>query len=112
MTLYFSEWSETWKYLTYHPLRLMLNDSDRLDLGDGDHDGTVGSGYVLEHMIVDLPVPQFLEIVAAKTVEGRLGLTDFTLKPNQLEALRDLAQAEWHRHVGPLTALVRAATEQ
>ncbi len=91
VTFTFSESSETWKYLTYRPLRLLLDDSVRVDLGEVQHDGTVGNGYVLEIMRCQFPVSQLLQIVAAKKVEGQLGLTKFTLKQNQLEALRDLA---------------------
>lgn len=83
--------STNWKYLDHSSLDLILNDNIRLNLGNLKHDGTVGSGYVLEFMYADLPVETFLQIATAQKVEGKLFTTEFTLKPEQIEALKDLA---------------------
>jgi hypothetical protein len=88
--LYFvSRSSESWVYLKYRPL-ILLVDSNRMELSI-DHDGTVGKGYVLEHMWADLSDIQLAKISAAKTVEGRLGSDEFVLQPNQIAAIKEFA---------------------
>jgi hypothetical protein len=89
VVLFFSSTSESWKYLTYNSLRFLVDDSVRIDLGDQDHRGTVGSGYVLEQFFATMSVEQFLELAGARTVAGKLGSTDFALSTSQVMALRD-----------------------
>ncbi len=90
VSLHFTSSSENWKYLQYHRfLRVILDGSTRVDLGEAQDHTDVGTGYVFEQMTFDVPVAQFLSIIAAQNVEGELGLTEFRLKPSQLEALRD-----------------------
>ncbi len=90
--LHFSQQSATWNYLKYRPLRLLLDDTTRLDLGSVTHDGSVGQGYVLEQMFAEVPVSRLQQILAAETVEGQLGTTPFKLTPSQLNALRVFAR--------------------
>ena len=68
-----------------------MNYSVRVNLGNPHHDGTVGSGYVLEQMMVEIPVTRLRQIADARTVEGQLGLTPFELSASQLAELRALA---------------------
>jgi len=60
-------------------------------LDEPKYDNSVGMGYVLEHMHFYVPIRAFLIIANAKSVEGRLGTTEFKIKSSQLEAIRDLA---------------------
>jgi hypothetical protein len=64
-----------WKYLDFHPLKLLI-DEELIDLGNVEFDGDVGDGYVLEYMTIDLPLDILAKMLRAKTVEGRLGLTE------------------------------------
>lgn len=82
--------SDDWQYLQCHSLSLLLDGKVRMPL-DTTHDGDVGRGYVLEFVQSRLPLSQFLQIVNAKQVEGRLCNTQFALSSAQMEALRDLA---------------------
>lgn len=92
VTLHFISNSDDWKYLTYNSLRFLLDDSLRIDLGDQEHRGDVGSGYVLEQFFPMLTIDDFLRLVGASRVEGRLGATNFTLSARQLDGLRDFAK--------------------
>jgi hypothetical protein len=91
VTLHFSSSSDEWKYLDYHSLRLLLDDSIHLDLGQPEHVGTVGSGYVLEQFFVRISRSQLLNLAIANKVEGALGPTNFQLNHDESNALRDFA---------------------
>lgn len=85
----FSSQSKDWRFLEHHDLDLLV-DGRPVHVAL-DHGGSVGDGYVLEHMSTQMPLAQFLQIAKAKTVEGRLFITEFKLRPDHIEALRDLA---------------------
>ena len=95
---HFSQSSDTWRYLSYHALSLLLNDTKHLELAKVTHHGSVGSGYVLEQMFAMVSVTQFQQIAASEKVEGQLGSTLFMLKSYQLDTLRALA-----RRIGPMS---------
>ena len=76
---------------------VLFNSDTRIDIGELQHHGTVGQGYVLEQFFATVPLPTFLRIVRANRVEGRLGQNEFTLQPEQLAALHELAGTIPHR---------------
>lgn len=82
-----SDSDDGWVYLEYHPFNLLV-DGERMKF-EIEHDGTVGKGYVLEHMWADLTASQFKALSSAKTVEGKLGSHEFALKPNQIAAIKE-----------------------
>jgi hypothetical protein len=82
--------SEDWQYLHNSDLSLIV-DNKRISIGELERDGTVGEGYVIEHLNTVIPIKQFLEIINAKSVEGKLFVKEFKLTDAQLEALREYA---------------------
>lgn len=87
----FALWSmnDNWEYLNCHSLKLLVDDTP-MSL-DADHLGEVMSGSVSETVIAKVGVRDFLTIVNAKTVEGRLCNTEFKLSAEQQNALKDVA---------------------
>jgi hypothetical protein len=81
--------SDGWRYLRHHPLDLLV-DGKRWSF-QPTHDGTVGQGYVLEHIWAHLTEAQLADLAAAKSVEGRLGINEFALSRDQLAAIREFA---------------------
>jgi len=82
--------SEDWEFLRNSRL-IFIADEEKIDLGDLERDGTVGSGYVLEFLNTMIPAKTFLKIINSKTVQGQLFHIEFHLSEEQLEALRDFA---------------------
>jgi hypothetical protein len=82
--------ADDWQYLKCHMLTLLLDDQISME-PKTEHDGSVGNGYVLEFVMSALSVDEFLQIVNAKKVEGKLCNTEFVLSKEQMEALRDIA---------------------
>jgi hypothetical protein len=78
--------------LKYHPLSFLV-DGERLSWEEDQvsHDGDVGDGYVLEQMHVNLQSSEFKRLAFAKTVEGRLGITEFTIPYDKRESFRVLS---------------------
>jgi hypothetical protein len=82
--------SEDWHYINNTSLNMLIDGKPK-DFGSMDRDGTVGRGYVLEHMSIYMPIEDFISIVNAKNVEMRLFSTEMSFSDEQLEALRDFA---------------------
>ena len=88
----FSLWSvnEDWEYLNCHSLDLLI-DGSPLSL-DTEHEGDVMSGgLVSETVIGQLGTRDFLTLVNAGLVEGKLCNTEFKLSREQMQALKDVA---------------------
>lgn len=94
VNLYFHSKSSEWEYMDFHPLVLLV-DGKRLSWGEKglSWDGTVGNGYVLEHMQLQVTPALFKQIAFAKVVEGKLGLTEFTVAYEDREAFRTIARS-------------------
>ena len=86
----FHSFSEEWQYLRNSRLILMA-DEKRINLGELKRDGTVGEGYVIEHLSTMMPIEQFLGIINSKSVKGQLFTTEFKFTDDQLEAMREYA---------------------
>jgi hypothetical protein len=92
VTIAFNSWSSEWQYLDYRDLTI---------LADGRKAGPVTmelaktrierDGTVTEILSTTMVTDVFLFMVNAGSVEMQLGNAEFTLKPEHLEALRDLA---------------------
>lgn len=82
--------SGDWRYLKCYSLSLLLDSLISMH-PITKHEGDVGRGYVIEFVNSRFPINEFLQIVNAKKVEGKLCNTEFLLSSEQLEALRDLA---------------------
>jgi hypothetical protein len=82
--------ADSWMYLKCYDLSWLLDGRIHMSPGSG-HEGQVGDGYVLELITSKLSVDEFLQIVNAEKVEGKVCNTEFVLTPSQMEALRDVA---------------------
>lgn len=93
VALHFISSSSEWRFLKFHPLILLI-DEERVswDSDDVSHNGDVGHGYVLEQMHVRLKRDQLRKLALAKTVEGKLGIIDFSLPYEKRESLRVLSE--------------------
>jgi hypothetical protein len=91
LTLMISSESETWKYLQFgHDLDLLV-DGERMSIGTLHHEGSVGNGYVLESMSAQISAALFLRLANAKSIEGKLSQTEFSLSSDQIETIKDFA---------------------
>ncbi len=99
VNLYFHNRSDEWEYMDFHPL-ILLVDGKRLPSPENglSWNGDVGNGYVLEHMQLRLSPSLFRQIAFAKVVEGKLGLTEFTIKYEDREAFRAMSNAVLRTH--------------
>lgn len=93
LVLYFSGTSSEWQYLRSRLSVDFIIDGERLHLGEADHDGDVGRGFVMEHMPVRITREQLLQIAEAQTVAGQLAHTRFDLHPTHLERIRGFLAA-------------------
>jgi hypothetical protein len=84
---FMNEGRDGWRYLEYHPI-IFLVDGERMKF-EPDHKGSIGDGYVLEHLWVQPSKDQFIKMVHAKKVQIRVGLDQFDLSDSHLRALKD-----------------------
>ncbi len=84
-------WSvnDNWEYLRCHNL-IFLVDGAPLAV-ETQHEGEVMSGNVSESVIGQIGIRDFLTLVGAQSIEGKLCNTEFKLTTEQREALRDVA---------------------
>jgi hypothetical protein len=78
-----------WEFLTSRHL-VILADGERIDLGEGEHDGDVRRGGVSEVLIYELAADTFQKIAKARTVDLKIGRFEMSLKDEHSEAFRDL----------------------
>jgi hypothetical protein len=90
----FTSISSDWRFLTDHDFAIIA-DGKRIGFPAPKHNGEVWSGgegaEVYESMFVDMSAATFTRIANSKTIEGRLGRTEFRLAPDTIAALRELA---------------------
>jgi hypothetical protein len=91
LTLMISSKSESWEYLQFGRDLNLIVDGQRMPIGTLDRDGTVGEGYVLEFMSANISAAQLLKLANAKSIEGKLSLTEFSLSSDQIETIKDFA---------------------
>lgn len=86
--LHFGNRAETWEFLKYRELTLLV-EGKRFEYQEPKHDGSVGRGYVLEHMWCEIKVSDLIRFANATTIEGKLGIREFRLTANQIAGLKD-----------------------
>jgi hypothetical protein len=91
VTLYFSCFHNNKAYSSDSVLMLLIDDLKLTFIKPKYYVKEVSIGVLHESMFFDIPIQTYLNIVNAKSVEGKLGDSEFKLKNTQLEALRDFA---------------------
>ena len=86
----FTSTSDTWQFLSTKSVSWLIDDTKRYTAA-GNHDGTVGSGYVIETEVINIPLADFLDLANAKKVDVALASFQFSLSAKQLEGLKDFA---------------------
>lgn len=87
--IYFSADSGSWEFLKDHHLYAII-DGERLDLGDGTHDGDIHYTGVSEQLAFVLTREQFAKFANGKSVEIKLGTIERKLKPERVGEFADL----------------------
>ena len=77
-------------YRDDHGLTLVA-DGRPVALEPAGYDATSRGDLLIEYMWVKMPTPAYLELVQAKTLSGTIGPTPFTLSPDGIAELRELA---------------------
>ena len=90
-TISFVSQSADWGYLKCHHVA-MLADGKRISMERTKHDGTVGNGYVIEHIYSTLNWAEVLKLSSAKTVEAKICNTEITLSPQNMVDLKEFAR--------------------
>jgi hypothetical protein len=84
-----------WQLLDLHAVDFVVDDSIRFSAVTPRHEGQIGSVGTMtlyqEQVYASIPVAQFMAIIGAQKVEGRVGTEEFKWGKKELEALRDLA---------------------
>ena len=82
-------WSthKDWEYLKCHSVSTLV-DGAPFKLPDSKHDGTVGSGYVVERVKVTIPFDDLERMARGKSVEFRICNTEFALDDNMRGKVR------------------------
>lgn len=88
-------YSRGWRHLEEENQKLYaIIDGERLQIGLGEHDGNVSSGRysvsVHEEIAFKLGADMFHKLATGKSVELKIGATEFQLKDEHQEAFRDL----------------------
>lgn len=95
------------QYAQQRRLRMLLDNSSRLDLGDGTYETyQLSSGPVYEIMCYDVPVAHIGEMSAARRADLRVGMTECALTTEQQEALAEMLR--WATPAGFTQARVAA----
>lgn len=84
----FSIQNAEWRFLQCHTVRLLADGKPVAVLSDS-HDGTVGRGYVLEHITTMIGRASLLQLARANVVEGQICNTEFALSGANQLAIRD-----------------------
>jgi len=83
--------NESWVYLDCYDLIFLLNGETRLNANSTWGGDVTTYGFVSEMVNAELPLKDFLSLVNADSVEGRLCLDEFIVEPWQMQGLRDFA---------------------
>lgn len=78
-----------WEFLERRHLYAVI-DGERLDLGEGSHDGDVRRVGVSELLIFEVPAETFQKLANARLSDLKIGNFELTLKDEHSEAFRNL----------------------
>jgi len=83
--------SDGWQYLRCHEVDI-LADGKRIVIKETTHDGTVGKGYVLEHIDSTIIWPEIVKINSAKVVEAKICNTKITFSAQNMTDLKEFVR--------------------
>ena len=86
----FTSSNQKWRFLQCHTLN-WLADGDRISSAT-KHDGTLGSGYVLEFVDTTIPFTIFVKMATSKSLRGKLCNTEFEFTTAQIGTLKTFAE--------------------
>ncbi len=78
-----------WAFLKDHHF-YAIADGERMDLGDGEHDGDVKLGGVSEYLIYKLTSENFHKIASAKKLEIKIGQYETELKDDTIQSFKNI----------------------
>jgi len=84
--------SPSWKYLRCHSINC-LADEKPVELPHSKHDGSVGRGYVIEHVSISIPFNIVEQLSKCEKVEFKLCNTEFSLSRYEMEDLKTFVEA-------------------
>lgn len=87
--LIFRSSSRSWSFLRSHGL-IFLADGERIDLGNGSHDGTVKSYGVTETMIYLISRADLEKLHRAASLEMKLGFFEVAFKPAHRQGIKEM----------------------
>jgi len=84
--------SASWAYLRCHSL-YCLADGKPVELPPFKHEGSVGRGYVLEHIYIMVPFSFVEQLSKCEKLEFKLCNTEFSLSKYEMEDLKTFVEA-------------------
>ncbi len=81
--------SDSWEYLECHFVKWLVDDRP-LDLGDFEHNGSIGSGYVLEFVTGRLKPTGLEAMTKAQKIEYKICNDVFKLTESEMADVRGL----------------------
>ncbi|PYS99092.1 MAG: hypothetical protein DMF63_13565 [Acidobacteria bacterium] len=94
--LVFRQVSRSWVFLKSHGL-IFLADADRIDLGDGQHEGKTNGHYggVTEIMIYPIQREDLETLVKSPSLEMKLGPVEAKLDEKGKKGMKDVLEYKW-----------------
>lgn len=92
-TLFFHAMSSSqtgWRFLRDREL-IVLADGERMNFGQGDHEGRIYRSMVAETITFSASVEQLERIGKSQTVQLQLGPEEYALRPGQIDTIADMA---------------------
>lgn len=90
VSLTFQHKSESWEFLECHFTNFLI-DGRPLATPDATHNGSVGTGYVLEFIHISMPTTTFLRFVNAKEAKVKICNDVIEFDEDNMVSLRDFA---------------------
>lgn len=81
-----------WRYLRCNQTALLV-DGKPFSVGKVEHDGRVGTGYVLEFLSIAIPTAALRQLGNAKTVEYKICNDEYRLDDADLAAFKEITES-------------------
>jgi hypothetical protein len=94
--------SDSWRYLTCHRTDWLL-DGKRFKMSPALHKGSVGQGYVIEHLIFMVSRDQLLQLSKGNSIEYKICNDEYSLNDTERADLREFIKRsdEYRRKTTP-----------